>query len=242
MNGSVELAAGEIHLWLAWVRDWTARSEEFGRLLDCLSPQERDRRGRFFFERDRDVYGLSHGMLRGVLSRCAPPAPESWRFVSGPMGRPELAPGQTPRPIRFNLSHTPGLAACAVTLDVDVGIDVENVERAGVDVDVTARSFTASERAYVQAGPDEDRRRRFFQIWTLKEAYIKATGRGLSVQLDSFSVSPSPAPPRISGAVEDWFLAQLPDWPPYIISVAARGAPEAKLYVHPFLPGESSAG
>jgi 4'-phosphopantetheinyl transferase len=242
VNGPVELAAGEIHVWLAPVREWTSRPDEFDRLLAALSPEERDRRSRFVFERDREVYGLAHGMLRRVLARLGPLPPEAWRFDSGPMGRPELAPGQTPSPLRFNLSHTPGLAACALALESDVGIDVENLERAGVDVDLTSRSFSESEQAHVSAASAEERRRRFFQIWTLKEAYIKATGRGLSVELDSFSVSVGPDSPRIAGVEGDWFLAQILDWPPYIISVAARGAPGAQLFVHRFVPGGSAAG
>ena len=86
--------------------------------------------------------------------------------------------------LRFNLSNTTGLVACAVSIDCEIGIDVENITRT-VDADAVAPSvFAPAELADFREAGLEDQRERFFSYWTLKESYIKA--RGLSLPLDAF--------------------------------------------------------
>ncbi len=90
-------------------------------------------------------------------------------------------------PIRFNLSNTRGLIACLVALDRDVGVDVEDTERASSAVDIADRFFSPGEVRALRALPQERQRARFFEYWTLKESYIKARGMGLAIPLDQFS-------------------------------------------------------
>ena len=90
------------------------------------------------------------------------------------------------RNLRFNLSNTTGLVACAVSMDCEIGIDVENITRT-VDADAVAPSvFAPAELADFREAGLEDQRERFFSYWTLKESYIKARGMGLSLPLDAF--------------------------------------------------------
>jgi 4'-phosphopantetheinyl transferase len=149
---------------------------------------------RFVFERDRLWYVASHAFLRRTLARSLGIAPREVEIVRDPNGRPELAD----RRLRFNLSHTPGLAALAITASADVGVDVEcirTVDRAELEPVV----FTDSERAEWNGGEED-----FFDLWTLKESYLKARGVGLTADLHSFTFSKT-APPRLrcDAAVDD---------------------------------------
>jgi 4'-phosphopantetheinyl transferase len=153
-----------------------------------LSVEERERHLRFRFERDRQSYLCAHALTRGVLAQLLGAEPDELRFELGPHGRPEICwPDRRPR-LRFNLSHTRGLVACGLSLEHDVGVDVEQLDRR-VEIDQLAPSvFSLSERSELARLGTEQKRERFFQLWTLKEAYIKAVGTGLSTPLRAISV------------------------------------------------------
>jgi 4'-phosphopantetheinyl transferase len=118
--------------------------------------------------------------------------PGDWRFRVGAHGRPEIAAPASP--LRFNVSHTPGLAMVSVAVGRDVGVDVERVPGA-VPFEVVDRSFAPTERELVRSAPPGEQPARFAEIWTLKEAYVKARGLGLSLDLDGFAFHL--APPRL---------------------------------------------
>lgn len=175
-----------LDIWLAWtdeIRDPPLLAD----YRAVLSDQERERCDRFHFERDRHVYLVAHALVRSSLSRYADVAPEDWAFDHNRYGRPEVKAGLTAVPLRFNLSHTHGLVACAVTSKRDVGVDVEWLDRRGETVALADRFFAPAEvRALRRVAPPLQLER-FFTYWTLKESYIKARGMGLSLALDRFS-------------------------------------------------------
>jgi 4'-phosphopantetheinyl transferase len=179
------LDADEIHVWLAGsdVIDDALR----GRALAMLSDDERDRQARFHFARDRDLYLVAHALVRTTLSRYATVSPNAWSFVTNEYGCPSIAPGVCAAPLRFNLSHTRGLAACAVALDRDVGVDVEWHARTVDILDLAPSVFAPDELRALRSLPPDRQRPRFFQYWTLKEAYIKARGMGLALPLEQFA-------------------------------------------------------
>ncbi len=151
------------------------------------TPDENERMARFVFERDRWQFLITRALVRTMLSRYATVAPADWRFITNEYGRPEVLD----RPagvadLRFNLSHTDGLIACAVTVGREVGVDVERITRA-VTHDIPGRFFAPREVADLRALPEHDQPRVFFDYWTLKEAYIKARGMGLSLPLSDFA-------------------------------------------------------
>jgi len=153
--------------------------------LAVLSDNERLRHSQFVFDRDRRDYAAAHALLRWSLSRYAPVAPEAWQFRNGPNGKPLIAGDYGGLPLAFNLSHTHGLVACAIAAHADVGVDVDSVTRA-VDESVSRRFFAATEQAEIgRASTPRERAERFFELWTLKEAYIKAIGLGLSHPLST---------------------------------------------------------
>ena len=167
-----------VHLWWA-VPDVNALPG----LLPYLSEAETAAANRFVFERHRVLYAFAHGVLRVTLAAYTGVDPRALEFESVGNGRPELRD----RAVRFNLSHTAGLVLIGVAAADDVGVDAEVVEaKRGRDERLAARVFTPRELAAWQGEPVDARPAGFFDRWTLKEAYIKARGDGLSLELRSF--------------------------------------------------------
>lgn len=176
--------------------------------LPLLAPGEHERMGRLVFARDRHRFLLTRALVRTMLSRYAAVAPADWQFIANVHGRPEILnpPAGVPD-LRFNISHTDGLIACAVTIGREIGVDVEHVNRR-LTQDVAARYFAPSEVAHLRSLPAEAQDRVFFDYWTMKEAYIKARGLGLALPLGDFAFHFSPdGPPAIT------FEPSLPDDP-----------------------------
>jgi|GEM_PF-1717292 len=165
-----------------------------------LDADERSRAARLRFDADRQMYRAAHVLLRRALSLAAPSAPAHWRFVRGPYGRPEIDVAACPDAagLRFNLTHTRGLVCCALAWESPVGIDAE-CRRPMQDVRAIAERFFAAEEsaAVIASGaPGSPAAASTFRaLWTLKEAYIKALGRGLSMGLDGFAFRLVGAPP-----------------------------------------------
>jgi 4'-phosphopantetheinyl transferase len=165
--------------------------------------------------------------------------PAAWRFAAGPHGRPEVAEPREHRGLRFNLSHTDGLVGCALVREHPVGFDVESLARATDVAPIAARFFAPPEAAALRALPAAARRRRFFDYWTLKEAYLKATGRGLSGSLSRFAFElAAGAPIRLvlpPGDAEDaaaWQFALLQVGAGHTAAVAVRRACIARFVLH----------
>ena len=216
---------------------WTAvlaDPERYARALALLDEAERARAARFVFERDRFSYALAHALVRAELARLTGVVPQALRFEAGERGRPELIwPATQPR-LRFNLSHTHGLCACAFALERDVGVDVEHADRR-VEIDRLAPSvFSEHEITALDQLEQHARRTRFFQLWTLKEAYIKARGMGLALPLReiTFQLDGRARPAiALSAAIDDdasrwWFdVRKLGDG--HMLAAALAGVPRA---------------
>jgi len=157
-------------------------------LFDVLSDEERARCKRFVFPRDRRDFVVAHALLRHTLSRYHPIPPRDWVFVSEAGGKPRLSGDCTgPARLQFNLAHTDGLVACAVSRTAEVGVDVEAFDCRTEPLEIARRYFSAAEAEHLRRCAPADRPGRFVEIWTLKEAYIKAIGKGLSLPLDDFA-------------------------------------------------------
>jgi len=165
-------------------------------------------------------------MVRIMLSSHAPCPPSACRFSTGTHGKPEIVRTAEIPLLRFNLSHTRGLVAAAVTLDNDVGIDVEAIDPDRLSLDLAARYFAASEMDQLRAVPAGRRPEAMFAFWTLKEAYIKAVGLGLSLPLDRFACQLEPLSIRFSPPLMDdpaaWVLRRLKPAPGYAMALALR--------------------
>lgn len=152
-----------------------------------ISGQERTQARRFYFAADRHRYLVTRALVRTVLSRYAPVAPEQWRFVCNAYGKPAVANhGRQAAGISFNLSHSRQLVVLGVGCGQALGIDAENLNDRQAPVDLAQRYFCAGEAQALAACPSALRAERFYRYWTLKESYIKARGMGLSIPLDQF--------------------------------------------------------
>jgi 4'-phosphopantetheinyl transferase len=216
-----------VHVW----RFTLERSlGELARLRQVLLPQEQQRGDRFHFDRDRRHFIAGRGLLRVILGHYLGRAPEALRFCYGPQGKPALQGEQGPDELRFNLSHSHGLALLALARGRDLGVDVEQV-RDNVQTDGLAQRFFApAEVAVLRSLPQEQRLRGFFRCWTRKEAYIKAKGGGLSLPLDRFVVSLRPDEPACLLATLDdladasrWHMEHLDPGEDFIGAVLVEG-------------------
>jgi 4'-phosphopantetheinyl transferase len=186
---TIELTPGEVHLWRAHLPQQISVTPA---LWSLLSEEERTRASQFHFPDDSHRYVFSHGVVREILLRYHSLVKPPLDFVVASKGQPQLlqAPGESK--LKFNLSHSRSLLLFAVTLDRQIGIDVEHVSL-GVDwQSVAKRYFSFPEWRSLFAVPESGRVKSFLTRWTRKEAYVKARGEGLSMSLAAFSILPSP--------------------------------------------------
>lgn len=214
--------SGEAQVWVAELGALTA--DDVDRCHAVLSAEERARMQRFHFERDRDIYRAAHGLVRLALSHCAPSvAPQQWTFADNAYGKPEIAsPAQTPR-LRFNLSHTHGLVACVIAEELDCGIDVEQTWRDKDLLNVARRVLTPNELSVLAALHGEEQALQFCRYWTLKEAYAKARGLGMSLEFDRLAMDVEP-PRLLSAAAHEWHFEQWRATPEHMVAMAVHRA------------------
>lgn len=230
--GARPLGADDVRIWYA--RDDGMSDRHEAAFAAVLDDTERATADRFHADEDRRRYVCAHALLRCALGFVSGENARRLRFRTDAHGKPELdAPGQDP-PLRFNLSHTRGLVCCAVAWGREIGVDAERTDR-GVDVDLMAgRFFAPDEVAALRRLDPVARGDRFTAIWSLKEAVVKAVGRGLAIPLDGFSIDLDPPGMRIHEALRsdpgfgreaDWDLRQTWPVPGLVLSVAVRRDP-----------------
>ena len=153
-----------------------------------LSPDEQEHAQRLRFRDDARDYAVAHALLRRELSRGFSTAPAAWSFDVGAHGKPFLAGHGAAAPT-FSLSHTRGMVTCAVAPPaVAVGVDVEANQRDLDAARLAERFFAATEVAALAALPEHARRERFYDLWTVKEAVVKAVGLALPSALPQVAV------------------------------------------------------
>lgn len=156
-------------------------------LTATLSPDEVDSAGRRLDPVERTRALVFHGIRRAVLSRYVGADPRSLSFERAPRGKPRLAAPQSGG-LRFSVSRSGSLGVVAVARGLEVGVDVERIEPRRALGPIAERLFSEQEAAELRLLPEADRVRRFFELWTRKEAHAKALGVGLAVSLDRLGV------------------------------------------------------
>jgi len=178
----------------------TVGAEQYDCFSQSLSSDEIARADRFKFERDRRRFVVGRGALRRILASYLERDPKSIHFAYGPHGKPMLADAATSGGLEFNASGSDELAVCAVTAGRCVGVDIEFC-RPIADRDLPDQCLTTAERTVLQAMDPERRLAAFYRLWTLKEAFLKATGDGLSGPMSSVEFDMTPDRPiRLVGA------------------------------------------
>ncbi len=152
-----------------------------------LDSTESARAKAFKFSTDRDLYVASHIFLRRTLSKYASVEPAEWRFKTNHYGKPHIS-NSSDQQLQFSLSHTQGMIACVVSHEHPVGIDVEK-NRSLADLNALCQyALSPLEVRNVRSiNSIKEKESRFFTYWTLKEAYVKAKGLGLSMSLQEFT-------------------------------------------------------
>ena len=168
----------EVHVWLVTPEAITD-PERLAYYTAMLSPEERERHQRFHFAKDRHSFLVSHALVRETLSKYIDISPADWCFSHSEHGRPEVANADIP-PLRFNLTHTDGLVCCIVTLDDDCGVDTEKITARHAMPGVAKRMFSEAEHRELRRLEGREHLEYFFTRWTLREAYVKARGIGIS--------------------------------------------------------------
>jgi len=216
------LPAEEVHVWYQHLK---GESADVGPFQGLLSADERDKASRYHFDRHRNDFTVTRGTLRILLASYLAKPPESFDFSYSAQGKPALANIDTN--LRFNVSHTDGLAALAFTRGREIGVDVEKM-RPNLEAEKLAeRFFSESERQFISRLTGRALDEAFFRCWTRKEAFIKAKGGGLSIPLHQFDVSiAEDQPTALLGTRPDpsearrWSLHNLPVKPGYAGALA----------------------
>ena len=221
------LGVNEVHVWRIQLDQGVPQIRT---LLPTLATEERERAGRYRFQQDRQKFIVARGLLRRILGSYLDTEPGHVNFCYNAYGKPALESASGLDTIRFNLSHAHDLALVAVSLDREVGIDLEHIRPNFAQEQIAERFFSAQEVATLRRLPKNLQERAFFTCWTRKEAYVKGTGQGLSLPLDQFDVSIIPGEPaRLlrtewdPSEVSRWSLLDLDPGPGYVGALAVKG-------------------
>jgi 4'-phosphopantetheinyl transferase len=226
LSGDLFLPEGEAHVWFVHLQEM---SRHFDSVLEILAPDEVARAARFHFERDRNEYIFTRGFLRHIVGCYTGFAPHLVQFRYNSYGKPALAAEWRGDQLGFSLSHSRGVAVFAFTRDRQVGVDLEYMHQ-DVEFDqVAERLFSPREISLFRDLPEGKKPEAFFSCWTRKEAYVKARGEGMSLDLRSVDVAFAPEPPPVFSVAADvseaqrWSLADLPAPAGYTAAFAVEG-------------------
>jgi 4'-phosphopantetheinyl transferase len=214
-----------VHVWCLDTEK--LNPDELTSASDLLSSEERGRHRRLQSPEDRRDFAAAHALLRHSLSLYSDVSSRDWRFEVTPNGKPLILQRQNDRqePLGFSLSHTRGLVACAIGLQPAVGVDVERLDRI-VDIEsIAPLCLSSSELDGLKRFTGPERQIRFMELWVVKEAFIKATGKDLSdLKAASFSLSEDGRVELASGSIDGrgWHFELFRLTPRYRLGVAVN--------------------
>jgi 4'-phosphopantetheinyl transferase len=216
-----------VHVWCAELDQEAVVVRAF---RDTLALDEQQRADRFNFTKDRAHFIVARGVLRDILGRYLKTPPGCVRFSYSEYGKPLLSEETNDRQLRFNVSHSHGLALFAFTKRRKIGLDIEFMREDFASLEIAEHFFSTREVSALRAFPPELRTAAFFRCWTRKEAYIKAIGEGLSHPLHDFTVSLAPGEPAALLSTETdpqeasrWSLVELFPGTDYAAALAVEG-------------------
>jgi len=205
------LASSEVHSWCVSL---DVPPETCAGLDATLSHDERNRSARLRFARDRQRFVVARGALRDLLGRYLGTRPGQIRFAYNAFGKPELSPEFGSR-LRFNLSHSADLALIAITTEAGIGVDLEYIRPQPEYAEIARSVFSAAEVDQLNRLPSHLYPQAFLSCWTKREAYVKARGEGLAVDLDET--------PTDAVLPRDWSLYTLQPAPGHIGALVVEG-------------------
>ncbi len=214
----------QVHLWSLSLNLPPAALAQAASLL---APQEAERAARCRFKSDGNRAIAGRGQLRAILGRCLGADPAALEFSYGPRGKPALAGVWSRSGWHFNLAHSADVALLAVTRSGPVGVNVERIRPLADLSQLVSRFFSPGENAAFQALAEDQKPDAFFRLWTRKEAWLKATGEGITESLGRVEVSFLPGEPaRLlslpagAAALSRWRLHDLDSAPGFVAALA----------------------
>lgn len=214
----MQLQPHEVHVWPIPLSAWATTAEKH---LACLDDHDMARANRLHQPIHRQRFLTAHVGLRYILSQYLPLGPKQLTFTYGTHQKPYLAISENR--IQFNLSHSDEMAVCAVTLDHEIGIDIEKVQPV-CKLDVARRFFNKEEFDQLISTSVPEQANFFYRIWARKEALIKATGLGVSQGLATFSVMEQNNITTVELHNQIWSLLSLSVHADYACAVACSQA------------------
>lgn len=200
--------------------------ERTSHYLSKISDEEQQQYRKFYFDKDRRLYLLSHALLRMCLAHYCGCSEHELTFGKNKYGKPYLLNDVQ---LKFNLSHSKKATAIAIhkNHNLSLGIDIECFNKSEDIIDLAFHYFSESECTMLKQYPAEQQLHVFFKLWSLKESYIKAIGKGLSIDLDSFSFSSLEKDIAIDHCNGDeqlkyWRFFQSPIYQEYMLALAIR--------------------
>jgi 4'-phosphopantetheinyl transferase len=220
------LESGQAHLWILEL-DLSAGAR--AELLAVLSADERKRADRFLFDHHRNRFIAGRGALRVLLSSYTGVDPDDLCFNYGPSGKPFLVSSPGEPDLHFNLAHSENLGLLAISRLPGLGVDLEQIRWLDDFDALVERFFSPRESSVFQPLPPEAKPEAFFNLWTRKEAWLKATGEGIGYSLNRVEVTFLPSEPaRLlnlpdgQGSVQEWTLRELKPAAGYVGAVAVN--------------------
>jgi 4'-phosphopantetheinyl transferase len=224
----ITLSPTEVHVWRA---DLDMPAESIRRFEETLSPDELARASRFYFPRGRCHYIAGRGVLRSLLAGYLGIGVSRVHFRYNAHGKPALAPNSAPLDVRFNVSHSGGLALFAFGLGREIGLDLEPVSLSRIDESLAQRYFLPQELAALYSLPKAAQAEGFFRCWTRQEAYLKALGVGFDHGFPGFVFSTAPLSsakllikPEARCEAGKWSICDLAPGPGFVAALAAEAA------------------
>lgn len=224
---NLKLQNNDVHVWCVSLEQPDTKIQQ---LAQTLSEDEHIRANKFYFERDRRRFIVGRGLLRILLGRYTNIEPDQLQFSYSSRGKPALISTNSCNSLQFNLSHSQELALYAVTRDRQIGIDLEQIRPISGIEQLSKSCFSARESDLICSLHPKAQQSTFFQIWTGKEAYLKATGEGLA-KIRQVEVSLAPGEPlRLLNIQTDspassacWSLQTLTPATDYVAALAVEG-------------------
>jgi 4'-phosphopantetheinyl transferase len=212
-----------------WRISTSLQNDELAKFESVLSPDQRARAKRMRVSEKRKQYIVAQGLTRMLIAKRVGADPGALEFHRGPKGKPYLGGRFADAGIQFNMTHTSHMALIAMTLNREVGIDIERIRENLQWEKLAHRYFSPREYRGYSKLPEAEHLRAFFTCWTRKEAVLKAIGTGLGGGLASFDVSVDPdSPPELVDNRWDgrfhgnWTLHQLQPGPGYVATLVTE--------------------
>ena len=215
------LLLDDVHIWRI---DLDLPEAKLRELRQTLSEDEITRADRFYQKLHRHRFIAGRGILRSILANYLGVEPSEVLFEYEPMGKPILAQFYGKKRISFNLSHSQGLGLCAVGCEHrPLGIDLEYIRPMSDLLSLAKQFFSPSEYGLIQSLPPQQKQEMFFRSWTCKEAYLKATGVGLS-KLREIEITLGMRDSAKFKNIYDWHLLEIKARDNFAAAVAIHGS------------------